>query len=123
VLLPAAAFFLQLPYQPAKKILAANLPIVLASDYNPGSCPSGNMNFVMSLACTQMGMTPEQAINACTINAANSLQLQDMIGSISIGKIANLFITNPITDFAVIPYSFGKHVIDKMIINGEIWKG
>ena len=121
VLLPAAAFFLQLPYQPAKKIMAAGLPVVLASDYNPGSCPSGNMNFVMSLACTQMGMLPEEAINACTINAAHALQLEESLGTIAVGKIANLFITQPISSFAVIPYSFGKSVIDKMVLNGKVW--
>jgi imidazolonepropionase len=122
VLLPSAAFFLKLAYQPARKIMDANLPVVLASDYNPGSSPSGNMNFVVSLACTQMAMLPEEAINACTINAAYALQLQHKLGSITIGKKANLIITKPINNFAVIPYSFGESVIDKMIINGAIFK-
>jgi imidazolonepropionase len=122
VLLPSAAFFLRLSYQPARKIIDANLPIVLASDYNPGSSPSGNMNFVVSLACTQMAMLPEEAINACTINAAYALQLHHELGSITVGKKANLIITKPINNFAVIPYSFGESVIDKMIINGTLFK-
>ena len=121
VLLPSAAFFLNLPYQPARKIIDANLPVVLASDYNPGSSPSGNMNLVISLACTQMKMLPEEAIHATTINAAHALRLQEKLGSIALGKMANLIITKPISSYAVIPYSFGKSVIDKMIINGEIW--
>jgi imidazolonepropionase len=121
VLLPSAAFFLRLPYQPARKIIDADLPVVLASDYNPGSSPSGNMNFVVSLACTQMSMLPQEAINACTINAAFALQLQHELGSITIGKKANLIITKPINNFAVIPYSFAEPVIDKMIINGEVF--
>jgi len=122
VLLPSAAFFLKLHYQPARKIIDADLPVVLASDYNPGSSPSGNMNFVCSLACTQMGMLPEEAINATTINAAFALELQDKLGSITIGKLANVFITKPINSYAVIPYSFGENMIDKMVINGKVFE-
>ncbi|MEN9523105.1 MAG: hypothetical protein RL065_1482 [Bacteroidota bacterium] len=122
VLLPSAAFFLKLPFQPARKIIDADLPIVLASDYNPGSSPSGNMNFVVSLACTQMNMLPEEAINASTINAAFALELQNEVGSIAVGKKANFFITKPINSYAVIPYSFGETLINKMVINGKVFE-
>ncbi len=122
VMLPSAAFFLNLPYQPARKIIDAGLPVALATDFNPGSSPSGNMNLVISLACTQMKMLPQEAINAATINAAHALQLENELGTIAFGKTANLFITQKISSYAVIPYSFGKPVIDKMVLNGKIWK-
>jgi imidazolonepropionase len=120
VLLPGAAFFLNMHYQPARKMIDANLPIVLASDYNPGSCPSYNMNFVISLACTQMKMTPEEAINACTINAASALELEKQLGTIKVGKLANLIITKPIPSIAFMPYWYGQNVIENVIINGMI---
>jgi imidazolonepropionase len=121
-LLPSAAFFINLPYQPARAMISAGLPIALASDYNPGSSPSGNMNFVMSLACTQMKMTPAEAFNATTINGAAAMQLSHLLGSIAVGKLANIFITEPCNGYAVIPYSFGKPIIETVIINGQIWK-
>jgi imidazolonepropionase len=117
-LLPGAAFFLAMHYQPARKIIDANIPVALASDFNPGSCPSGNMNLIVSLACSQMKMTPEETINACTLNGAAALELSEHIGSISIGKKANFFITQPMPSLAYLPYSFGSNLIDKVIING-----
>lgn len=115
-LLPGAAFFLAMHYQPARKLIDAGLPVALATDYNPGSCPSGNMNLILSLACTQMKMTPEEAINACTMNGAIAMELQDTLGSISIGKKAKLIITKPISSLAYLPYSFGSNCIERVII-------
>lgn len=120
-LLPGAAFFLAMHYQPARLMIDANIPVALASDYNPGSCPSFNMNFVLSLACTQMNMTPEEAINACTLNGAAALQLQENIGSICVGKKANFFITKPISSIAFLPYFFGENCIEQVIINGNVF--
>jgi len=115
-LLPGAAFFLAMHYQPARKLIDAGLPVALATDYNPGSCPSGNMNLILSLACTQMKMTPEEAINACTMNGAIAMELQDTLGSISIGKKAKLIITKPISSLAYLPYSFGSNCIERVVI-------
>jgi imidazolonepropionase len=119
-LLPSAAFFLGLHYQPARKMIDSGLPIALATDYNPGSSPSGNMNFVLSLACTQLKMLPEEAINACTLNGACAMEVNNELGSITKGKKANLFITKPISSYAYIPYSFGNHQIETVILNGNI---
>ena len=119
-LLPSCSFFLGIPYGPAKKLMENDLPVALASDYNPGSSPSGNMNFVASLGCIRMGMTPEEVINATTINTAYAMGISQELGSIAVGKKANLFITKPITSYAFIPYSFGHQYIDKIIINGKI---
>ncbi|MBI3233138.1 MAG: imidazolonepropionase, partial [Bacteroidetes bacterium] len=119
-LLPSTAFFLGIPYPDARTMIEADLPICLASDYNPGSSPSGRMSFVMSLACLRMKMTPTEAFNACTINAAYALELQDLCGSITKGKLANLMITKPARDLAIIPYSFGEDMIDQIIIKGEL---
>ena len=119
-LLPSCSFFLGIPYGPAKKLIENDLPVALATDYNPGSSPSGNMNFVASLGCIRMGMTPEEVINATTINTAYAMGLSQELGSIAVGKKANLFITKPITSYAFIPYSFGHQYIDKIIINGKI---
>ncbi len=119
-LLPSCSFFLGIPYGPAKKLMENDLPVALATDYNPGSSPSGNMNFVASLACIRMGMTPEEVINATTINTAYAMGISHELGSIAIGKKANLFITRPITSYAFIPYSFGHQYIDKIIIKGKI---
>ena len=119
-LLPTAAFFLRMNYQPARKLIDAGCAIALASDYNPGSSPSGNMNFVVALSCIQMKMLPEEAINAATINAAYAMELQNELGSITIGKKANLIFTKPIPSLAYLPYSFGNNLIDKVMINGEI---
>ena len=119
-LLPSCSFFLGIPYGPAKKLMEIDLPVALATDYNPGSSPSGNMNFVASLGCIKMGMTPEEVINATTINTAYAMGLSQELGSIAVGKKANLFITKPISSYAFIPYSFGHQYIDKIIINGKI---
>ena len=116
-LLPGAAFFLAMHYQPARKIIDAGLPVALASDYNPGSCPSGNMNIILSLACSQMRMTPEEAINACTINGAAAMEVNDILGSIKVGKKANLIITKPIPSVAYLPYAFGTNLIEKVMIS------
>jgi imidazolonepropionase len=115
-LLPGAAFFLAMHYQPARKLIDAGLPVALASDYNPGSCPSANMNFILSLACTQMKMTPEEAIHACTLNGAAALELTDTLGSIKIGKKANFIITKPISSYALLPYYYGNNLIEKVVI-------
>jgi imidazolonepropionase len=119
-LLPTAAFFLRMNYQPARQLIDAGCAIALASDYNPGSSPSGNMNFVIALSCIQMKMLPEEAINAATINGAYAMELQNEVGSISIGKKANLIFTKPIPSLAYLPYSFGNNCIDKVMIKGTI---
>lgn len=118
-LLPGAAFFLNLPFPPARKMLDAGLPIAIASDYNPGSAPSGNMPLMLSLACIKMKMTPEEAINASTINTAYTLGLLDSVGSITKGKLANVFITKPIPSYDFLPYSFGDQLVDKVILRGQ----
>jgi imidazolonepropionase len=119
-LLPTAAFFLRMPFQPARQLIDAGCAIALASDYNPGSSPSGNMNLVVAMSCIQMKMLPEEAINAATINGAYAMELQNEVGSITIGKKANLIFTKPIPSLAYMPYSFGTNLIDKVMINGEI---
>ena len=118
-ILPSAAFFLGIAYQPARKMIDANLALALASDYNPGSSPSGNMPFIMALACTQLKMTPEEAFNALTFNAAHAMELASELGSITIGKKANLIITKAIPSLAFIPYAFGSNLIDQVLINGK----
>jgi imidazolonepropionase len=119
-LLPTAAFFLRMAFQPARQIIDAGCAVSLASDYNPGSSPSGNMNLVVAMSCTGMRMLPEEAINAATINGAFAMGLQNEVGSITIGKKANLVFTKPISSLAYLPYSFGSNLIDKVMINGEI---
>jgi imidazolonepropionase len=119
-LLPTAAFFLRMNYQPARKLLDAGCAIALASDYNPGSSPSGNMNFVVALACIQLKILPQEAINAATINGAFAMELEKELGSITIGKKANLIFTQPIPSLAYLPYAFGNNLIDKVMIDGEI---
>ncbi len=118
-LLPTAAFFLRMDYQPARALINSGAAVALASDYNPGSSPSGNMNFVVSLACIQMKMLPEEAINAATINGAFAMELQHVAGSISIGKKANFIITKPISSVQYLPYAFGSNLIDTVIISGK----
>ena len=118
-ILPSCSFFLGIPYSQAAKIIAEGLPVALASDYNPGSTPSGNMNFVASLGCIKLKMTPEQVINATTINTAYAMGVEKELGSICIGKKANLFITKPISSYAYLPYSFGENIIRKIMINGK----
>ena len=119
-LLPSAPFFLRDHYPPARKIIEAGVPVALATDYNPGSTPSGKMSFVLSLACIYMRMTPEEAINAATINGAFAMELGEDYGSIAKGKVANLFITKPISSYAYIPYSFGSDHVETVILNGKI---
>jgi imidazolonepropionase len=118
-LLPTAAFFLRMPLPPAQSLINAGAAVTLASDYNPGSSPSGNMNFVISLACIQMKMLPEQAINAATMNGASAMEIENEYGSISVGKKANLIFTKPVPSLAYLPYSFGNNLIDKVMINGS----
>ncbi|NSW46382.1 MAG: imidazolonepropionase [Bacteroidales bacterium] len=120
--LPGAAFFLNMPLAPARKMIDAGLPIAFASDYNPGSSPSGNMNLVLSMACIRYKLLPEEAINACTINTAYAMGVSDTHGSIALGKAANFIITKPIPSYEYIPYSFGNHVIESVYINGELQK-
>ena len=117
-LLPTAAFFLRIPFQPARQLIDAGAAIALASDYNPGSSPSGNMNLVVAMSCIQMKMLPEEAINAATLNGAYAMELGDQLGSITIAKKANLIFTKPIPSIAYLPYSFGTNLIDKVMING-----
>lgn len=122
VALPNCSFFLGIPYAPGRKMIDAGLPFCLASDYNPGSSPNGRMSFVVSLACTQMKLTPEEAINACTINGAHALELSHSHGSITRGKKGNIFITKPVPSLAYLPYSFGVDLVSKVIIEGKEWK-
>ncbi|MBT5699537.1 MAG: imidazolonepropionase [Flavobacteriales bacterium] len=119
-ILPSCSFFLGIPYGPATKMIERGLPVALATDYNPGSSPSGNMNLVASLGCTQMKMTPEQVINATTINTAYAMGVEKELGSICVGKKANLFITKEIPSYSYLSYSFGENLINKVIINGKI---
>ena len=119
VALPSCSFFLGIPYTNGRKIIDSNIPMAIASDYNPGSSPSGNMNFIVSLACIKMKMTPEEAINAATINAAHALNLSDKIGSISKGKMANFIITKPIKSYSSIPYAFADNCIEEVYLAGK----
>ncbi len=120
VALPSCSFFISIPYTPARKMINAGLPIALATDFNPGTTPSGNMNLVVATACIKMKMTPEEAINAATINGAYAMGISATHGSISIGKKANLIITKPISSYYQIPYAFGSNLIQDVIINGKI---
>ncbi|MFD2529267.1 MULTISPECIES: imidazolonepropionase [Polaribacter] len=119
VALPSCSYFLGIPYTPARKMIDNGLPLALATDYNPGSTPSGNMNFVVSIACIKMKMTPEEAINAATINGAYAMNLQHKTGSITKGKLANLILTKEINSYNFIPYSFGNHCIEKVFLKGK----
>ncbi|HET7361120.1 MAG TPA: imidazolonepropionase, partial [Salinimicrobium sp.] len=119
VALPSCSLFLGIPYTPARKIIEAGLPLALATDYNPGSSPSGNMNLVVSLACIKMNMTPEEAINAATVNAAYAMGIGETHGSITKGKTANLILTKKIPSYGFLPYSFGTNNIDTVFINGK----
>ena len=116
VLLPGAAFFLGMHYQPARKIIDAGLPVCLATDYNPGSCPSGNVPMMLTIACTQLRMTPEEAINAVTINGAAALGIQREVGTVKVGKKANLILTKPIPSIAYLPYDYGNNNIEKLVV-------
>jgi len=119
-LLPGASLFLGMTYAPARKMIDAGLPVALASDYNPGSSPSGNMKLVMSLAMMQMKMMPEEVLNAATINGAYAMGLEDSLGSITRGKIANLIITKKIPGIGYLPYAYGSDLISKVIMNGKL---
>ena len=120
VALPSCSYFLSIPYTPGRALIDAGLPLALATDYNPGSTPSGNMNFVLSTACIKMKLTPEEAINACTINGAYAMDLHKNYGSISRGKKANFIITKPIPSYNYLPYAFGNNHIEKVFIHGEL---
>ncbi|WP_339630254.1 imidazolonepropionase [Bizionia echini] len=120
VALPSCSYFLSIPYTPGRKLIEAGLPLALATDYNPGSTPSGNMNFVVSTACIKMKLTPEEAINAATINGAYAMGISNMYGSITRGKKANIIITKPVPSYAYLPYAFGNNHIETVIINGQI---
>ena len=120
--LPGCSFFLNLPYAPLKQMINSGLSVALATDFNPGSTPSGNMKMVLSLACIKMRLTPAQAINAATINGAYALGISDTHGSITAGKAANLFITNEIPSIAYIPYSYTEPMVDTVILNGKIYR-
>jgi imidazolonepropionase len=120
-MLPGTSFFLGIPYGNAKGYIEEGLAVALASDYNPGSSPSGNMRFVMALGCIRMKLTPEQAFNACTINSAYAMGVSDTLGSITEGKTANLIITRPLPSLAFIPYSYQTPFIEKIILNGKIY--
>ncbi|MGB0175746.1 MAG: imidazolonepropionase [Owenweeksia sp.] len=118
-LLPGCSLFLEIPYAPARDLIDQNAIVSLATDYNPGSAPSGNMNLMVSLACIKMKMTPEEAISAATLNGAAAIELSDQTGSIEKGKKANFMITKPLTSPSFLPYNFGHHLIDKVFINGK----
>lgn len=120
-LLPSCAFFLSLPYPPARAMIDAGLPVALATDYNPGSTPSGKMPFAVSVACIKMKMLPEEAIHAATLNGAAAMELSSQMGSITVGKKANLFITKPIPSIAYIPYAFGGDHIENIILGGKLY--
>ena len=120
-LLPTAAFFLRMPFQPARALIDAGAAIALASDFNPGSSPSGNMNLVVAMSCIGMNMLPEEAINAATLNGAYAMELEHELGSITVGKRANLIFTKPMSSLASLPYSFGTNLIDRVMISGEFF--
>lgn len=120
VALPSCSYFLSIPYTPAREMIKAGLPIALATDFNPGSTPSGNMNFVVATACIKMKMTPEEAINAATINGAYAMGISETHGSITKGKKANLILTKPVSSYYQIPYAFGSNLIESVFIEGKI---
>jgi imidazolonepropionase len=119
-LLPGSAFFLSMADPPVRKMINAGLPIALASDYNPGSSPSGNMKFIMSLGCIKLRMLPEEVINAVTINSAYAMGISETHGSIAKGKVANVFITKKIPSYQFMPYAFGSNLIETIILKGKI---
>ena len=120
VALPGCSFFLGIPYTPARKLIDAGLPLALATDYNPGSAPSGNVNLIVSLACIKMKMSPEEAINAATINGAYAMGVSDEFGSITVGKKANLIMSTPMESYIEIPYAFGNNPVFKTVLNGAV---
>lgn len=120
--LPSCSFFLSIPYAPVKEMIQKNIAVALASDFNPGSTPSGNMNFVVSLACIKQKLTPAQAYNAATINGAHAMEAADQVGSISKGKRANFFVTQPIKGLNYLPYAFGENNVAAVYVNGELFE-
>jgi imidazolonepropionase len=122
-ILPGAAFFLNMPYAPARKMIDAGLPVAMASDFNPGSSPSGNMQLILAMASILYRLTPEEGINATTINTAYAMDLSDELGSIAVGKRANLFITQPIPTYQFMPYYYGSNKVAMTILNGEVAAG
>jgi imidazolonepropionase len=120
VALPSCSFFINIPYTPARKMLDAGLPLALATDYNPGTTPSGNMNFIVATACIKMKMTPEEAINAATLNGAYAMGLEHEVGSITKGKLANIILTKPLHSYQQIPYEFGNNPVFKIFLNGKM---
>ena len=120
-LLPSAAFFLRLPYPPARQLIEAGAAVALATDYNPGSSPSGNMPLLVALSCIQMRMLPEEAINAATFNGACAMEVQQEVGSIAVGKRANLIVTKAMPSLAYLPYAFGSNLIEQVLINGSVY--
>jgi imidazolonepropionase len=120
VALPSCSYFISIPYTPARKMIDAGLALALASDFNPGTSPSGNMNFVVATACIKMKITPEEAINAATINGAYAMGISATHGSITVGKKANLIITKHLNSFYELPYSFGTDLIDQVMLNGKL---
>jgi imidazolonepropionase len=120
VALPTCSFFISIPYTPARKMLEAGLPLALATDFNPGTTPTGNMNLVVATACIKMKMTPEEAINAATLNGAYAMGLSETHGSITKGKRANLIITKPVASYYQLPYAFGSNLIEHVIIEGKV---
>ena len=120
-ILPGAAFFLGMVYAPARKMIEAGLPVAMAGDYNPGSCPSGNMQFVLSMGCIKYGMIPEEAINAVTINSAYAMGVEEELGTITKGKTANFFITKPISTIEFMPYAYGSNKVESVYLRGEKW--
>jgi imidazolonepropionase len=121
-LLPGAAFFLGMPYAPVRKMISAGLPVALASDFNPGSSPSGNMQLILSMGCIKYKMLPEEAIHAVTLNGAYAMGVSEELGSIAVGKIANVFITKPIPSYEFMPYAYGSNKVETIILNGKIQK-
>lgn len=119
VALPTCSFFISIPYTPARQLINTGLPVALATDYNPGTTPSGNMNLVVATACIKMKMTPEEAINAATINGAYAMGLSETHGSITVGKKANIIITKPLNSYYELPYAFGSNLIETVIISGQ----
>lgn len=119
-ILPGAAFFLNMPLAPARKMIDAGLPVALASDYNPGSSPSGNMNLIMSMGCINYKMLPEEVIHAVTVNSAYAMGVSEQLGTISLGKAASFIITKPIPSIEFLPYSFGSNVIDSVYLQGKL---
>lgn len=120
VALPSCSYFISIPYTPARKMMEAGLPLALATDYNPGTTPSGNMNFVVATACIKMKMTPEEAINAATINGAYAMGISETHGSITKGKKANIIITKPVHSYYQLPYEFGSNLIENVLIEGKL---